>query len=40
MVWPLPPSDQINDIAKYGGLLIGGLLALGLFVYYLSTIMD
>lgn len=35
-----PPSDQINDIAKYVGILIGGLVGLGLLIYFISTIME
>jgi len=36
----LPPADQILDIGKYVGILVGGLLGVGYLTYYLSTIMD
>jgi len=36
----IPPSDQIIDIGKYVGILVGGLLGMGVLTWYLSTIMD
>ena len=39
--WPIHiPSDQLNDIIKFGGILVGGLFGLGLLTWYLSTIME
>ncbi len=36
----LPPADQIMDIGKYVGILVGGLFGVGLLVYYISTTMQ
>lgn len=37
-MYPFPEKID-NSLIKYVGILIGGLLALGYFIYYLSTIM-
>ncbi|MGY5149670.1 MAG: hypothetical protein ACW9W3_06375 [Candidatus Nitrosopumilus sp. bin_68KS] len=33
------PSDQLKDIIKFGGIVIGSLFGLRILTWYISTIM-
>jgi|GEM_PF-3645079 len=39
--WPTHiPSDKLNEIIKFGGILIGGLFGLGLLTLHILTITE